>query len=44
MAVLLVSSISVCHVTVAMATEFETVDIPVKYLNETEAPHQQLAV
>jgi len=44
MAVLLVSGISVCHVTVAMATEFETVDLQMKYLNEAERPHQQLAV
>ena len=41
---LLVSGISVCHYTVAMATEFETVDIPLRYLNVAERPHQQLAV
>jgi hypothetical protein len=44
MAVLLVSSISICHVTVAMATEFETVDIAMKCLNVAERPYQQLAV
>jgi hypothetical protein len=44
MAVLLVSGISVCHVTVAMATEFETVDMAVKYLHVADRPHQQLAV
>jgi hypothetical protein len=27
-----------------MATEFENIDIAMKYLNEAERPHQQLAV
>jgi hypothetical protein len=30
--------------TVAVATEFEALDIAMRYLNEAERPHQQLAV
>jgi hypothetical protein len=30
--------------TLAMATEFEALDIAMSYLNEAERPHQQLAV
>jgi hypothetical protein len=32
------------NVTLAMATEFEALDIAVRYLNEAERPCQQLAV
>ena len=32
------------NVTVAMATEFEALDTAVRYLNEAERPHEQLAV
>jgi hypothetical protein len=43
-AVLLDSGVSVHYVAVAMATAVEAVDIAVRYLNEAERPHQQLAV
>jgi len=32
------------NVTVAVATEFEALDIAMRYQNEVERPHQQLAV
>jgi hypothetical protein len=35
---------SVLHVTVAMATAVEALDLAVSYLNEAERPHQQLAL
>jgi hypothetical protein len=44
MAVLLDSGVSVHCVVIAMATAVEAVDIAVRYLNEAERPHQQLAV
>jgi len=44
MAMLLDSGMSVHHVAVAMATAVEALDLAVRYLNEAERPHQQLAV